>query len=337
MSTYARLFIAFSKSLRKIVEEYSDQPPKLISPELPPILSEQEVNDAKSHPHNRFLQSLFKAQASCVEVDHLMIENKIELEKQRIFIEEALDMLAQKKVKTDPKNQGNLADITTTLETQYKTLNTIDSELKEKAQQLVSVDDQLSKLGPEQNKEWVTYRDQTLEELTEAFHSTGISLNEMEIGDLKKQDTFAAIRKRFKDLDIPLPLPDIKGGHLPYSTYFELKAYLAIQSALSRNLLPHSHADILTYMSKLKDVFKKSNDVGTQLFTQENKTTESLIQSNITPALASLNTRHEQMKTLNYERVELLKAVTPEDLKVISEKTDKRVSEITPAKISLRT
>ena len=80
-----------------------------------------------------------------------------------------------------------------------------------------------------------------------------IILGEHEIRDLRISEPFIILKRRFTELNIPLP----KFTKVSlFSNYLKCKVIIAIHSYLSGQHLPNTPKDVKTYLLKLSDLFK---------------------------------------------------------------------------------
>lgn len=92
------------------------------------------------------------------------------------------------------------------------------------------------------------------EALVKALAQKNTILNKIEVEDLRRQESLSELFKRFKDLN--LELPRIKSKSMTLETYLYFKTYLALQSALSRQHLPHQPSDIEAVLKAIKKEFQ---------------------------------------------------------------------------------
>lgn len=113
---------------------------------------------------------------------------------------------------------------------------------------------ELTELTEEHYQEWLSQWQQFAELLIKSLENKKTLLNKIEAEDLIRQESLSELYKRYNDLH--LELPRIKSKTMNLENYLYLKTYLAIQSALSRQHLPHEPADIQAILKSLKKDFQ---------------------------------------------------------------------------------
>lgn len=91
--------------------------------------------------------------------------------------------------------------------------------------------------------------------LVQALALKKVELSPSEIEDLSRQEALQYVYKRYQELN--LELPKLKSQIMTLENYLYLKTYLAVQSYLSRQHLPHEAANILSLLKSLKKDFQK--------------------------------------------------------------------------------
>lgn len=113
------------------------------------------------------------------------------------------------------------------------------------------------------------------EKLVHALHDADLTLTEMEINDFFSPETLEELSKRFSDLS--LDPPKTKSEQMNFYKYLQMKAQLSIQSALSRQQMPHAAADIKRVQKQLKSSFDAIAKAEKQLQEQQQAAAEQIV------------------------------------------------------------
>jgi hypothetical protein len=112
----------------------------------------------------------------------------------------------------------------------------------------------LSDLTEQHYQEWLENWEQFSQNLIKSLSQKKVILNAIESEDLSRRELLSELYKRFQDLQ--LNLPKLKSPIMNLEHYLYFKTYLAIQSALSRQHLPHQSADIEAVLKSMKKDFQ---------------------------------------------------------------------------------
>lgn len=101
---------------------------------------------------------------------------------------------------------------------------------------------------------WLNFWLESAKNLAKKLAEKKLILNPIETEDLYRQENLIVLYKRFNELQVEIPT--LKSPSMNLSNYLYLKTYLAIQSALSRQHLPHEPSDIEGFLKLLKKDFQ---------------------------------------------------------------------------------
>jgi Skp family chaperone for outer membrane proteins len=245
-STYARVVLSNSETISTLIRKYSLSPieakPSLVGLPQLGLLSLKQIEDALLDPQNS-IQTSIAVYATIIQLHRHLIAVQQHAYSHQLAIEEAIKELRDKYTSAEKGQKELLADTMKKLEKHYKEISAMQKELKELESQLVEYEIKLTELTADQDTEWDAFREHILLQLCEELEKNGIPLTDLEKNEIRTQEIWTEITKRFKTLSLPIPKV-INVTQPEFKTYFELKAYLAIHASLSRRMLPHSIEDI---------------------------------------------------------------------------------------------
>jgi hypothetical protein len=335
-STYARLFLGFSAAISDNIVKFAKKAKAYVANILPiTLLTEDQVDQALSDPHNKFLNTSIKDYyVDHRKAEHLAINIQSDLNSQKVFIEETLKTLEEKSQDVTPTVKSNIDVTTELLLNQYKVLNSIQVELNDNETTLKQLQEQSDPMIQKHEQEWVIYRQQMLDGLlnelkTQFAGDEDFRLVQGEIDNLQRQDSLQELYDRVTELAADLPpgelekIIDLKNPS--NQTYFKLKAFLAIRSALTTT------TNINRAMKKLNSFFNTTENEGKKLFDKQNASIQSLVKTTLKSITQTMKTNENTLKSLYENRQTILKPVASiEDLEKIRDKTDKRIAETPP-------
>lgn len=195
------------------------------------IPSEDQFNDALNGPYQRFITQSLNAQA---RVARVRLAHQIK--DSDFFIDDNTlnnpDQIPERILK-----QSNLA------ECDNLTID-IDNHVANHAQQ------------------WEDCAYQWLEMVIEQLTGQQLSFTDIELKELADDETMTDLMNRYTELKIDQPK---LAKQLGFSTYYKLKATLAVHSVLSREQKPHASSDIEKFTKSLKPLLEQINKEETQL------------------------------------------------------------------------
>lgn len=247
-STHARVVLSNSETLSNYIRKYSLTPAEARaaagSDDLSSLilLTSKQIDEAIHNPQNS-LKVCIQSYVTIIATHRHIITVQHQAYQQQLAIEQGIQAIRERYPKVDPSQKETLVQAMKTLEQYYKEIAAMHKQLSEFENKLLSYEQQLSEMIEQIDIEWDDYRSKFLEELIQNLIASDIPLTELEQTELKTQDAWAAILKRFKDLSLPVP-SYIKLDKPNFQTYFELKSFLAIHASLGRRMLPHSAEDI---------------------------------------------------------------------------------------------
>ncbi len=336
LSTYARLFIGFNETFSSQITHYARQTRSKQTAILPiTILSSEQVNQSLSHPQNQSLKDFIgTAYADSIRADRMIIKGQESLNEQKIFIEEALENLETKKKFASPATKASIESTKKTLNDQYKLLTNIKNAQEHGYSQLKGLGQEFKDLSTKQDAEWSTYRDSMLKKLENTLETVletvGLpSLPQGEIDNLLRQD-LQDVLDRFEDLGASKDLPQEELSKLlgikkpDLDTYFKMKAYLAIRSVYP------SRENISQHMKKLDHFFNEAKDEGRKILHQHESEIKAL-DSKVQPIVKVAESNNRTLDQLKFGREQLVMSVASlADLEAIREKTQQRITTVTP-------
>ena len=247
-STYARTVLSNSASIASLIRKYSTAKGQ----ELPEtnehlgkfsLLSMEQIEQALLNPQNS-IKGKITLFAEIMKMYRYIIDLQQESHKQLLVIEAGIKDIRDKYTKADKANKEKLAEAVRKLEVEYRKIAKLQKDLEEQETELGKFQQKLNDMTLKHDQEWDEYREKYLKILTEYLKEKGISLTELEQNEIKTQDVWTEVIKRFDIQEIKVP--DYINITIPdYITYFELKAYLAMHASLGRRMLPNSSEDII--------------------------------------------------------------------------------------------
>lgn len=147
---------------------------------------------------------------------------------------------------------------------------------------LIEIEKNLNNLTNIHYNQWQKKQEIWVEKLILALKNKNISLSEIEIKELKYQETSSELINRFIDLNIhTIPSSTSKN----FESYYRLKIYLTIHSSLSRQQQAHDNLTINKLSKNLNTEFKEIHDKETELIKTQWVETKDVIKLVINPSL----------------------------------------------------
>jgi len=242
IGTHARITLSDWHVLAKLIAKHSafikDRPQQeeTETESTPSALSQREIDDAFNGP----LQQFFK-QASTAYSAIARVRIHLNMREDEAFKDKRADIPEEDKVPENILEQTSISD-----------LNKIQNQL----------DDLILTHGDYWEQCFEAWNNHMLQRLSDI----GLTLSDIEIKEFYDPEPVSELRDRFISLNIPLP--KMKKSGMNVSTYLTLKSDIAIQSALSRQHLPHQQADIQKFLKQLKTDFsniqKQEEDISAE-------------------------------------------------------------------------
>jgi hypothetical protein len=334
-STYARLFLGFSVPISNNIVKFAKAYVEKLNILPITLLTEEQVDQALSDPHNEFLKTSIKDYyVDDRKAEHLAIRIQNDSNSQKVFIEETLKALEEKSQNVTPAVKSNIDITRELLLNQYKVLNSIQTELNDNETKLKQFKEQFDPMIQKHEQEWVVYRQQMLDGLlnelkTKFSGDEDFRLVQGEIDNMQRQDSLQELYDRVTELAADLPpgelekIIDLKNPS--NQTYFKLKAFLALRSALTTT------TNINRAMKKLNSFFSTTENEGMKLFDKQKSSIQSLVKTELKSMIQTMETNENTLQSLYENRQKILRPVASiEDLEKIRDKTDKRIAETPP-------
>jgi len=239
----ADLVIKHSQLIKEQVHESQD-------PEetpLPHVISKREIEDAIEGPMQDFFKEKITAYAkiSRIQLNLTMLEDEA-------FKDRRAKLTDEDKV---PKN---ILENTSTFE-------------------LAKIQHELDELTRTHEEQWQQHREQWNQLILEHLNEQGLALSEIEMKEFVDPEPISELLERYVALNIELP--KTRKSEMNFANYLTLKANIAIQSALSRQHMPHASSDIQKALSKLKADFNNIAKAETELLNNQKSATAEIIAS----------------------------------------------------------
>lgn len=232
----------------KLIKEQSQTPSEEEKSVLPNVISRREVEDAINGPLQAFFKQKITAYSTISRIRlHLNMKED--------------DTLKEKRAK--------LSDEDKVPDSILK--NTTSSDLTKILQEL----DQLT---TEHEQQWEEHRQQWTQQILQRLNEQRLSLSEIEVKEFSDPEPISELLDRFVALNIDLP--KTKKSDMNFSKYLTLKADITVQSALSRQHMPHGQPEIQKVLGKLKSDFNAIAKQETQILTDQ-KTAANQVVANI--------------------------------------------------------
>ncbi len=204
--------------------------------EKPNILSIRQIEDALNGPYQDFFKQKLSAYSSIYKLQLAITLDQEEAFKNRFSTGE------EKPIPKELLSRFSVADL-------------------EKMRK------QLDELTTEHNQQWEAFSQQAKDLLKQTIADSRMQLSDIEINEFSLNEPQSELLDRFTVLSITPPKQS-KAQH-PLTYYLNLKTYLTLHSALSRQHLPHEKQDIENAMKPLKANFGQTNKLEKQLLLKQ--------------------------------------------------------------------
>lgn len=214
---------------------------------FPHILSEKQIATALQGPYGAHIRQKMAAYAKNARFRLELHLNKEEMFKNKRLVLPPEEQLSPKKL----------------LKLSFNDLDKIQNEL-----------DSLTK---EHDAQWRAFlQDWTKHLANFLVTSGGVPLTEREHKELHDEDIATELLPRF--IEVGLATPEPSYPQLNFSTYLYLKAMLAVQSALSRQHLPHGESEIDNILKKYKSEWATMENQERDGLEKQKEITQSALQ-----------------------------------------------------------
>jgi hypothetical protein len=208
------------------------------------VLSEKQIQDAIQGPYSAFF-----------------------LSKIQVFT-----IIARLRMAAHIEKEDSLKDNLTTLEKDFE----IDPKKLEDfpSDEVTKLQEQFDELVTSQYQQWEGQLFFWQMSLTGAMRESGVAVTEMEADEFAAAEPITEILDHYKDLNLEPPKVSYP---LSFADYFRLKAYIAIHSALSRMMQPHTPKDIEKHMKALKKTLQEVEQKEKELAAAQNAETDEFL------------------------------------------------------------
>ncbi len=206
--------------------------------ELPNILTEKQVQTALQGPFGFFIREKMTAYA---RITRFRLE--VHLSKDELFKDKRIVLSDDEKIPSKKIEKMS-----------FDKLDQIQHELND--------------LTETHHQEWQNFIEEWTHQLLNFFHKLHASLTEREITELQSEDIATELLPRFIEVGIKLPQ---KYPQMSFSDYLFLKALLIMQSALSRQHLPHDDNELQQKLKGFKNEFAQMAKQEQQLREEQKK------------------------------------------------------------------
>ena len=199
------------------VKKNGDKPPV-----IPNLLTDQHITDSLNGPYSAFVSQKMRAYAAIgrLKSEHIIQENEL-------------------------FKEGSSNPIESQLSPQFLSSYSLAN--------LNAMQKQLNQLTAQHHSQWVDNHIQWNEAVAQALGNAGISLSEIEYNGLCDDEPISELLDRF--IELKLELPKSRSNTDTFDGYLTLKAYLAVQSSLSRNQKSSTPDEVNKVLKSLKSLF----------------------------------------------------------------------------------
>lgn len=251
LTTYARSILSDLPNLASLILKYSDRSSKRkpISG-IGSLLTQSQIDRALENPQNSLVLAM-NAQAFTLTMKHELMHARTQAEAQRRLINESLEKVKKREEKAlDQSQKEHLEELREELNELLKNIRSKISGISALEKTIDPLTQNIENICIKQDQNWEQYRSKTLEKIAAGLELAGIALNEFEQKDLRNQESWTEILNRFKtsNLEVPKSIHIEKPNNL---TYFQLKGFLAIHSAMARQMQLIKAEDILKILKPI--------------------------------------------------------------------------------------
>lgn len=224
--TIAAMIDKQSKLVKEAVHQKESEPTSL-------LFSDRQLNDAFNGPYQHFFKQHLSAYAKIRQIELALMITKG-------------DVLKEKDIETDISHP-----------VPKKLIDRLEfSDLKQYRESLDT-------LTQDHFTQWESHVLSWTESLISEMEKNQCPLSDLENYDILQNEPMSELNNRF--IDFKLELPKLKSDALNFQQYFQLKATLAIHSALSRMHQANTKKEIQQVLEKLDAVLKNIRKTEHQL------------------------------------------------------------------------
>lgn len=313
--TYACLFIGFSKDLSKYIvdsalKKSTKQTPILGITFIDSDQVSQALNDPRNEALDNFVSTTYK---DFMETNHNLLEGQDSVREEKIYLEEALGTLDEKRRISTGTSQTTVNDAISSLNGEYKQLNNIDNAYEYNDKQLETIGD-FSSVISTMRDDREEFNERKLQELhdavTKVLHDSGVQdLPSGEVDNLLRPDAYIEVYNRFIDTGASKELPPDEIERIFHlsnptiETYYQMKAFLAIRSVYLA-----SGNEKVKFLDRLKTFFAKTKDEGEKLVEKHAPNTTAITEK-IKPIADNINSNNTTVESLAKKREQILTTV----------------------------
>lgn len=253
-STYARTVMSESAVLARLIRKNAGiQETTSRTGFIPHPLTLEQIEEALINPQSAIKPSI-SAYATVIKIRresaNILERNKT----QRTLLQDGVVKLRQKMTTAATESlKDELRESIIRMEKSNKDLLQISKKVKALETKLEQFEAQIIALIQRYDEEWDQYREYYLTTLVQELKDAGIILSELETSQLLKKETWSELIANFQHINLEIPQA-LNIEKPKFSTFFKLKAYLAIYACLSRNMQANTSKDILKLLKKLPQI-----------------------------------------------------------------------------------
>jgi molecular chaperone GrpE (heat shock protein) len=251
LTTYARSILSDLPKLASLILKYSDRSNKRkpISG-IGSLLTQSQIDRALENPQNSMVLAM-NAQAFNLTMKHELMHARTQAEAQRRLINESLEKIKKREEKAiDQSQKEHLEGLKEELNELLKNIRSNIGGISTLEKTIDPLTQTIENICSKQDQDWEQFRSKILEKLATKLEMAGVTLNEFEQKDLRNQETWTELLNRFKNsnLEVPKSIHIEKPNNL---TYFQLKGFLAVHSAMARQMQLIKTEDILKILKPI--------------------------------------------------------------------------------------
>lgn len=247
-TTYSRSILSDFKKIVELLQKHSSSNRGLtveFDPQVTalPIIPANLMNEALADPQNHFLQFIIRGFGAYAKAHKELYEQRKAASDLVATINSLQQQIKSRSNDVDEATQSRLKMTLESLAHHQKVLNALTVAISDQREQLTSKLKKLTEMAERQDKAWDAFRAEGVQTLLRRFNEISFDINENEKAMLNVPDNWAALLKRRQELNIQLP-KSINIDQPSFSSYFQLKCYIAIHSSLSRRMLGNSTSEV---------------------------------------------------------------------------------------------
>ncbi len=258
LTTYMRVLLNDWQGLADLMQSHASPIVGEVKTESTPEsvkerLTEKQIEDALSGPYATFFQQKLAAYAVYARINMAVLAKEDNPLKNAAEKYELSD--ADEAIKAVQLNKSLLEKLTPA--------------------NMQKIRKDLDKLVEDHFDNWQTQIEEWYKDICQASKRVKVALSDSEQEQLCADEPISEIKDRYADLN--LPWPKLKQNGANFREYIQLKVYLAIQSTLSRQQLPHGVEEVNRKQKLLKSTYKRIAEAEEELTTKQQKETDEVI------------------------------------------------------------